>query len=21
CARIYCSGIYCDEWSDSLDVW
>nr|MOX96588.1 immunoglobulin heavy chain junction region [Macaca mulatta] len=21
CARVDCSGIYCDMWDNSLDVW
>nr|MOX91500.1 immunoglobulin heavy chain junction region [Macaca mulatta]MOX91582.1 immunoglobulin heavy chain junction region [Macaca mulatta]MOX91779.1 immunoglobulin heavy chain junction region [Macaca mulatta]MOX91920.1 immunoglobulin heavy chain junction region [Macaca mulatta]MOX92062.1 immunoglobulin heavy chain junction region [Macaca mulatta] len=21
CARVDCSGIYCDVWDNSLDVW
>nr|MOX94178.1 immunoglobulin heavy chain junction region [Macaca mulatta]MOX95363.1 immunoglobulin heavy chain junction region [Macaca mulatta] len=21
CARVDCSGIYCDLWDNSLDVW
>nr|MOX93525.1 immunoglobulin heavy chain junction region [Macaca mulatta]MOX94429.1 immunoglobulin heavy chain junction region [Macaca mulatta]MOX95431.1 immunoglobulin heavy chain junction region [Macaca mulatta]MOX96983.1 immunoglobulin heavy chain junction region [Macaca mulatta] len=21
CARVDCSGIYCDAWDNSLDVW